>query len=730
MFDVIDTEKYIGIVLEFAGGESQSWVSVMLTTGGELFDHILANRYLKEKDAQKLFAQLISGIDYLHKKHIVHRDLKLENLLLDKNRNMIITDFGFANRFDHASDDLMATSCGSPCYAAPELVVSEGLYVGSAVDIWSCGVILYAMLSGYLPYDDDPANPDGDNINLLYKYIMSTRLKFPDYLSADAKHLLQIMLVPDPESRAGVSDIMAHPWLAAYQDLFARSVEDQEYLFQENMYRKSQAAKRELAARRLVQVEAKNAKMAMARSQSSVPGTTVTGGVLDQNKRARETKHYSALPGTTTMPEYLNNAGRRTPPVGRQPISVPPPVVAAAQTSPVMADAAIVMSPTNFPVPPAKPSPKPSPLSESAQLVDPAPSATTQQPNPPSAAASTEAVENVAIDTQSALAMTSPSTPGKRATPPRPPMSSNKNRHTIQVEYDAEASYTYERVKEIAEANQKVASSEASAGPVPRSPALGTTSPHKRVMQLSAPGDYDMEDASSTEGPTVESARVASEEATPEASQVLTPPAWTPPAATVLEEAQTDVVMPSTPSRKGKEPATFASPSTPRAKKIEPEAAMTPRARPAVAASSTTTPKPLDAPRSGGKRFESMPARQSQPPAAGNMAPPSAARRDPGLTPLGLPKPPSVKRDRNRKGMSLDKFGLAKLLGSNTSSVDVSRPPPSSGAAAAGLQQRDENARVAQGIKRGSVVRPSTAGAEPSKEKKNRRRTLQLIVNR
>ncbi|KDQ17126.1 hypothetical protein BOTBODRAFT_106198, partial [Botryobasidium botryosum FD-172 SS1] len=170
LIDVIETDKYIGIILEYA-------------SGGELFDHILAHRYLKERDACKLFAQLISGVSYIHEKKIVHRDLKLENLLLDRNRNVIITDFGFANRFEHRADDLMQTSCGSPCYAAPELVISEGLYVGSAVDIWSCGVILYAMLAGYLPFDDDPANPDGDNINLLYKYIINTPLTFPDYIS-------------------------------------------------------------------------------------------------------------------------------------------------------------------------------------------------------------------------------------------------------------------------------------------------------------------------------------------------------------------------------------------------------------------------------------------------------------------------------------------------------------------------------------------------------------------
>ncbi|KAJ3508425.1 hypothetical protein NLJ89_g5765 [Agrocybe chaxingu] len=177
LYDVIETDKYIGIILEYA-------------SGGELFDHILAHRYLRERDAAKLFSQLISGVWYIHQKKIVHRDLKLENLLLDRHRNVIITDFGFANRFEHRADDLMQTSCGSPCYAAPELVISEGLYVGSAVDIWSCGVILYAMLAGYLPFDDDPANPDGDNINLLYRYIISTPLSFPDYISMEARDLL------------------------------------------------------------------------------------------------------------------------------------------------------------------------------------------------------------------------------------------------------------------------------------------------------------------------------------------------------------------------------------------------------------------------------------------------------------------------------------------------------------------------------------------------------------
>ncbi|KAL8969773.1 MAG: hypothetical protein Q9197_004166 [Variospora fuerteventurae] len=234
LHEMTETDKYIGIVLEYA-------------SGGELFDYILLHRYLKDNAARKLFAQLISGVGYLHKKGIVHRDLKLENLLLDRNKNIIITDFGFANTFnpedqleedieynltnrefvkrrglEHVQPDgkrrgdLMQTSCGSPCYAAPELVVTDSLYTGRKVDVWSCGVILYAMLAGYLPFDDDPANPEGDNINLLYKYIVSTPLTFPEYVTPHARDLLRRILVPDPRKRADLFEVARHSWLSDY----------------------------------------------------------------------------------------------------------------------------------------------------------------------------------------------------------------------------------------------------------------------------------------------------------------------------------------------------------------------------------------------------------------------------------------------------------------------------------------------------------------------------------
>ncbi|CDR44253.1 CYFA0S14e01332g1_1 [Cyberlindnera fabianii] len=200
--EVLQNDKYIGIVLEYA-------------SGGELFDYILQHRYLKDSLACRLFAQLVSGVHYMHSKGIVHRDLKLENLLLDKHKNIIITDFGFVNSFS-PGQELMKTSCGSPCYAAPELVISSDPYEARKVDIWSCGVILYAMLAGYLPFDDDPQNPDGDNIARLYQYITSTPLTFPEYIEPMPRDLLRRILVPNPKKRITLREIRSHQWLAPH----------------------------------------------------------------------------------------------------------------------------------------------------------------------------------------------------------------------------------------------------------------------------------------------------------------------------------------------------------------------------------------------------------------------------------------------------------------------------------------------------------------------------------
>lgn len=211
--EVLQNSKYIGIVLEYA-------------SGGEFYKYIQRKRRLKEPIACKLFAQLISGVTYIHSKGLVHRDLKLENLLLDKNENLIITDFGFVNEY-YSHNEMMETSCGSPCYAAPELVVSNKPYEARKADIWSCGIILFAMLAGYLPWDDDSENPDGEDIARLYYYIIHTPLKFADYISPLPRDLLRHILVVDPTRRITLDKIEKHSWLSSYKSFL--SITSQEW---------------------------------------------------------------------------------------------------------------------------------------------------------------------------------------------------------------------------------------------------------------------------------------------------------------------------------------------------------------------------------------------------------------------------------------------------------------------------------------------------------------------
>ncbi|KAI5950757.1 hypothetical protein KGF54_003831 [Candida jiufengensis] len=220
LVEVMKSGKYVGIVLEYA-------------SGGELFDYILQHKYLKESIAKKLFAQLVSGVDYMHSKGLIHRDLKLENLLLDKHKNVIISDFGFVNSYNKDRNDLMKTSCGSPCYAAPELVLTQTPYEGRKVDIWSLGVILFAMLSGYLPFDDDPENEDGSDIIKLYHYICKTPLTFPEFVSPLARDLLRKIIVSDPKKRINIEEIRTHSFLSSYSQLLSIRQPDWDRIYKE-----------------------------------------------------------------------------------------------------------------------------------------------------------------------------------------------------------------------------------------------------------------------------------------------------------------------------------------------------------------------------------------------------------------------------------------------------------------------------------------------------------------
>ncbi|KAA1467848.1 Pkinase-domain-containing protein [Dentipellis sp. KUC8613] len=188
LYEVISTPTDIIIVLEYAGGE--------------LFNYIVANGRMPEPQTRRFFQQLISGIEYSHKLKIVHRDLKPENVLLDDDLNVKIADFGLSNEIKDG--DFLKTSCGSPNYAAPE-VIRGGLYTGPEIDVWSCGVILYVMLCGRLPFEDD-------DVQTLFTKISQGTYHMPSYLSADARGLINGMLAVDPVKRITVPEILQHPF--------------------------------------------------------------------------------------------------------------------------------------------------------------------------------------------------------------------------------------------------------------------------------------------------------------------------------------------------------------------------------------------------------------------------------------------------------------------------------------------------------------------------------------
>ena len=180
--------------------------------GGELFDYIVKRKRLQEQEACRFFQQLISGIEYIHKVRICHRDLKPENLLLDEKLNIKIVDFGLSNMYKEG--DTLKTACGSPCYAAPEMIAGKR-YHGLNSDIWSCGIILYAMTCGYLPFEDP-------NTNKLYKKILSCDYLMPGFITQACKELIRKILNTEPGSRYSIRDIRGHEW---YQQVKATDLE-------------------------------------------------------------------------------------------------------------------------------------------------------------------------------------------------------------------------------------------------------------------------------------------------------------------------------------------------------------------------------------------------------------------------------------------------------------------------------------------------------------------------
>ena len=194
LYDVWETSTELYLILEYV-------------EGGELFDYICENGRLSTSEALGCFQQIITAVDYCHHFNIAHRDLKPENLLLDGKKNIKVADFGMAAWQKSNSNGMLRTACGSPHYAAPEVIAGTP-YDGSASDIWSCGIILFALLAGRLPFDDD------DLATLLEK-VKIAKFEIPSHIDRQAQHLISRMLEKDVQKRITMPDILVHPFFTS-----------------------------------------------------------------------------------------------------------------------------------------------------------------------------------------------------------------------------------------------------------------------------------------------------------------------------------------------------------------------------------------------------------------------------------------------------------------------------------------------------------------------------------
>ncbi|KAJ8623554.1 hypothetical protein MRB53_032083 [Persea americana] len=190
---------------EVIASKTKIYMVLEYVTGGELFDKIEHKRRLPDDEGRKLFQQLIDAVSYCHDKGVFHRDLKPENVLVDAKGNIKISDFGLSALPQHIRDDgLLHTTCGSPHYVAPEVLDNRG-YDGATSDLWSCGVILYVVLTGYLPFDDN-------NLAVLYHKIRKGIHQIPKWISPGARNMISRILDPNPKTRISIAEIKADEW--------------------------------------------------------------------------------------------------------------------------------------------------------------------------------------------------------------------------------------------------------------------------------------------------------------------------------------------------------------------------------------------------------------------------------------------------------------------------------------------------------------------------------------
>ena len=287
--------------------------------GGELFNYIVKKKRLSEEEASYFFFQLINGIEYIHSKGIAHRDLKPENLLLSKNKILKIIDFGLSNFYDGTKR--LQTPCGSPCYASPEMVKGKR-YDGFNIDIWAIGVILFAMLCGYLPFEDDENDTD-----VLFNEIIRNKIDYPYFLSKLSLDILQKILVSDPLQRITIDEIKNHPFYLKGEKIFRNKFEEKQNdeEVQTNKNEKKEKKEKEKSKEKEVKDEKKetktedNSKKEIKQENKEIKNENDKKELKDENKNTNNinninnnintntSNHVSINSHTTKQSMNLNN---------------------------------------------------------------------------------------------------------------------------------------------------------------------------------------------------------------------------------------------------------------------------------------------------------------------------------------------------------------------------------------------------------------------------------------
>ena len=202
---------------EIISDQMRYYIIMEYCSKGELFDLIIKENHFSEEKSAFFFYQIISGIEYIHSKSICHRDLKPENLLLNSDDELKIIDFGLSNYKTRENNYLLKTPCGSPCYASPEMILGKK-YDGFGIDVWSTGIILFAMLCGYLPFEEGEGASKNE---ILFKNIVKCKINYPEqFVGKNAKNLLQKIIVRNPKQRITIKEIKKHPFFLMGKNIY------------------------------------------------------------------------------------------------------------------------------------------------------------------------------------------------------------------------------------------------------------------------------------------------------------------------------------------------------------------------------------------------------------------------------------------------------------------------------------------------------------------------------